>query len=209
MVSNHFRLSFYTLPCVWLCMKNRIFQKNISFDRKIKALTRKLFYVSIFTSNHFQTQTRKERERERERVESLWLRATKHSLEIAPRSSRRDCATWSLPPLDRSRPPLGQITSPLLGRSHRPPLADLSPPLGRSHHWFAFSLWSLIFFVFCFCFCFLLLWWCGWWRFGGFCVVWWWIFCGWWWIFCGCWCVGGGGFCDIKFVWKLRKCEKL
>ena len=36
--------------------------------------------------------------------------------------------------------------------------------------------------------------------------------CGWWWIFCGCWCVGAGGFCDIKFVWKLkkwlRKCEK-
>ena len=31
------------------------------------ALTRKLFYISIFTSNHFQTQTRRERERERER----------------------------------------------------------------------------------------------------------------------------------------------
>ena len=31
------------------------------------ALTRKLFYISIFTSNHFRTQTRRERERERER----------------------------------------------------------------------------------------------------------------------------------------------
>ena len=28
------------------------------------ALTRKLFYISIFTSNHFRTQTRRERERE-------------------------------------------------------------------------------------------------------------------------------------------------
>ena len=37
--------------------------------------------------------------------------------------------------------------------------------------------------------------------------------CGCWWIFYGCWCVGGGGFCDIKYVWKLRKwlrkCENL
>ena len=31
------------------------------------ALTRKLFYISIFTSKNFRTQTRKERERERER----------------------------------------------------------------------------------------------------------------------------------------------
>ena len=37
----------------------------------IMALTRKLFYISIFTSNHFQTQTRREREREREREEII------------------------------------------------------------------------------------------------------------------------------------------
>ena len=103
-------------------MENRIFRKSISFDRKIKALTQKLFYVSIFTSNHFRTQTLKERERE-----SLWLRATKHTGKIAPqpqmcrrdrivnfmppRSSCRDRATWSLLSLDRSRLPLGQIIS--------------------------------------------------------------------------------------------------
>ena len=67
MASNNFRKSLYTLPCVWLRKENIIFWKSISFDRKIKVLTRKLFYVSIFTSNHFRTQTRKERERERER----------------------------------------------------------------------------------------------------------------------------------------------
>ena len=27
----------------------------------------------------------------------------------------------------------------------------------------------------------LLLWWCGWWCFDGFPVVWWWVLCGWWW----------------------------
>ena len=35
------------------------------------------------------------------------------------------------------------------------------------------SLWSLIFL--------LLLWWCGWWCFGVFPIVWWWVLCGWWW----------------------------
>ena len=38
---------------------------------------------------------------------------------------------------------------------------------------FTFFLWSLIFL--------LLLGWCGWWCFGGFPVVWWWVLCGWWW----------------------------
>ena len=108
MASNQFRKSFYTSSCVWLRMENIIFQKSISFDRKIKVLTRKLFYVSFFTSNHFRTQMHRERERERE---SLRLRTTKHAGEITPRSSRRDRATWSLSPLDRSRPPLGQIIS--------------------------------------------------------------------------------------------------
>ena len=36
---------------------------------------------------------------------------------------------------------------------------------------FTFSLWSLILL--------LLLWWCGWWCFGDFPVVWWWVLCGW------------------------------
>ena len=101
-------------------MENIIFRKSISFDRKIKALTQKLFYVSIFTSNHFQTQTRTQRERERERVFDFAQPnrpARSHPnpwyvYEIAQlRSSRRDRATWSLPLLNRFRPPLGQIIS--------------------------------------------------------------------------------------------------
>ena len=50
-------------------MENRIFRKSILFDRKIVALTRKLFYVFILPSNHFWKRER-ERERERERRES-------------------------------------------------------------------------------------------------------------------------------------------
>ena len=67
MVSNHFKKSFSVKPCVWLCMENRIFRKSILFDRKIVALTRKLFYVFILPSNHF---WKRETERERERRES-------------------------------------------------------------------------------------------------------------------------------------------
>ena len=156
MASNYFRKSFYTSSCIWLCMENRIFRKNISFDRKIKVLTHKLFYVFIFTSNHLWTQ----RERERER-ESLWLRATKYAGKIAPHEACRRLTSLVL---------LWVKSSPPLGRSCCPPLADLSPPLGRSRCWFAFSLWSLILL--------LLLWWCGWWHFVGFCVVWWWVLCG-------------------------------
>ena len=88
MASNQFRKSFYTSSCVWLRMENIIFQKSISFDRKIKVLTRKLFYVSIFTSNRFRTQMRKDRE-------SLRLRATKHASEIMPRSRHmKPVAAW-------------------------------------------------------------------------------------------------------------------
>ena len=66
---NHFRKSFSVKSCVWLRIENRIFRISISFDRKKKPLTRKLFYISILPLNHFQTelQTCKERERERER----------------------------------------------------------------------------------------------------------------------------------------------
>ena len=72
-----FQEIIFVKPCVWLHMENRIFRICISFDRKKKPLTRKLFYISIFTSNHFQIelQMRKERERERERErEKRWAR---------------------------------------------------------------------------------------------------------------------------------------
>ena len=67
MASNHFTKSFSVKPCVWLCMENRIFRNAFHLTLKIKALTRKSFYISIFPTNYFQTQTRRERERERER----------------------------------------------------------------------------------------------------------------------------------------------
>ena len=69
LASNHFRKSFSVKPCVWLRMENRISRNAFHLTVKIKALTRKSFYVSIFTSNHFRTQTRRERERERNNKE--------------------------------------------------------------------------------------------------------------------------------------------
>ena len=48
-------------------MENRISGNAFNLTVKIKALTWKSFYVSIFPTIHFRTQTRKERERERER----------------------------------------------------------------------------------------------------------------------------------------------
>ena len=132
LVSNHFKKLFYISPCVWLHMENSIFQKNISFDRIIKALTRKLFYVSIFTSNHFRTQTRREREREREPATSRnQTRRRDRPAEIAPHEAY--CRLTGLILLwVRSSPPLG--------RARRPPLNDLSPPLRRSRCRSAFSL---------------------------------------------------------------------
>ena len=48
--------------CAW---KIEFSGKAFHLTVNIMALTRKLFYISIFTSKNFRTQTRKERERER------------------------------------------------------------------------------------------------------------------------------------------------
>ena len=129
-------------------MENRFFRKSISFYRKIKALTRKLFYISIFISNHFRTQTRKERESERERERE---RESREPLTSRNQTCWRDRA--EIAPHEACRRLIGLVllrvrSSPPLGWSRHPPLADLSPPLGRSRCRSAFSLWSLIFFFF-------------------------------------------------------------
>ena len=66
-----------------------------------------------------------------ERVESLRLRVTKHTGEIAPHEAYRCLIGLVL---------LWVRSSPHLCRSRRPPLTDLSPPLGRSRRQSAFSL---------------------------------------------------------------------
>ena len=183
----------------------------------MEIVLRFYFHFKLFPNSDAQ------RERERER-ESLRLRITKHADEIAPQPQTR---RWDCPVEIVQHKACCRLTglvllwvrsSPPLGRSRRPPLADLSHPLGQSHHWFAFFLWSLIFFFFFVVVVVVVVVWvvAFWWFLC--CVVvgfvWivvdflWVLVCGWWWIFCGYWCVGGGGFCDIKFVWKLRKCEK-
>ena len=64
------------------------------------------------------------------------------------------------------------ISSPLLKTNLSFPIYLYFP---QSLNICLFDLWFFFFFF--------LLWWCGWWCFGDFCVVRWWIFCGCWWIF--------------------------
>ena len=90
-------------------MENKIFRICISFYRKKKPLTRKLFYISIFTSNHFRTelQTRNVRERERERERKSKTDPQKHQ-RVAPSTSEIapivTAGSSSAPP-SRSSPP--------------------------------------------------------------------------------------------------------
>ena len=72
--------------CAW---KIEFSGKAFHLTVNIMALTRKLFYISIFTSNHFRTQTRREREREREREKrSLVLSLTPSStLSLTPNAA--------------------------------------------------------------------------------------------------------------------------
>ena len=67
---KHFKKSFYTLPCVWLRMKNLVKRKIIFVDCKITHFSHKINYTLILPSNDFQDlQTEREREREREKKE--------------------------------------------------------------------------------------------------------------------------------------------
>ena len=66
-------------------MENRISGNAFHLTVKIKALTRKSFYVSIFTSNHFQTQTCKERERETVSLHRLSSSLKTYTPSIHPR----------------------------------------------------------------------------------------------------------------------------
>ena len=189
------------------------------------ALTRKWFYISIFTTNHFRVRRAKreiERERKKRSLNSL------HSHRSSPSPHLRSPSSLTHTELSHSILSLTVVRSrwvfclQLISSSVRRRLfmgltvlhlrsthltsdlhsSDITSPhltnlldhqlLSRRSAW---SLWSLIFL--------LLLWWCGWWRFGGFCFLWWWVSWSggfsmgvgvwWWW------------FSDIKFVWKLRK----
>ena len=93
-------------------MENRIFRICISFDPKKKPLTLKLFYISIFTSNHFQTelQTRRERERERERERARIDRAPIRQPQTELQSDdphRADRTSF----VDRSTAPIAPVSS--------------------------------------------------------------------------------------------------
>ena len=96
------------------------------------ALTRKLVYTFIFTSNHFRThQTRKERERERRKKlahsihpshRSTWYTHTNPSI------GESHLVHWR----DRAMNPPTSSTGEIAPRTH-PPIDPPRPPV-RSHH---------------------------------------------------------------------------
>ena len=145
MASNHFRKLFSVKSCVWLHMENRISGNAFHLTVKIKALTRKSFYVSIFTSNHFQTQMCKERERERER-ETVSLHRLSSSLKTYTPSIHPRWVSFSpIHPLFHSDPPKIELVldppkTELVRRAM--PKAPTSRPfqLRRPLHFFVFKL---------------------------------------------------------------------
>ena len=94
------------------------------------ALTRKLVYISIFTSNHFWTQTCKERERERER-------------EREHRHTAGDAQNPSSPVMPRTTPRHTLPTHPLsLSLSFANLSLILTDPISISHSFFLpLSVW--------------------------------------------------------------------
>ena len=202
LASNHFRKSFYTSSCVWLRMKNRIFQKSISFDCKIKALTQKLFYI-LFS---LQTISRL-RHAERERRESRELSTSRNQ------THWWDCTTWSLSLLDRSRPPLGQIISSfgsISSSATRWSISSFRSILSLICFLSLISdfivvvvvvVWVMVFWWFLCCVVVGFVWivvdflWvlvCGWWWI--FCGV---LMCGWWWILWYKICL------EVEKMWKI------
>ena len=101
-------LNVFTPQCVFSCAwKIKFSVKPFQLIVCFVALTQKLVYTFIFTTNHFRThQTRRERERERERKETSSLHIDPPTPIYAPARSchepthrsthlvhRRDCAT--------------------------------------------------------------------------------------------------------------------
>ena len=148
------------------------------------------FHFKPFPDSRAKREKERERERERER-ESLRLRL-RRSLPLTstlPIYEPTDLRTH------RSRLWLRRSTNPrtdLRPRAFNPWTFDFAGDLEPSCHEPIFdpeprthepislslcdfdrptSLWSLIFL--------LLLWWCGWWCFRGFPIVWWWVLCRW------------------------------
>ena len=114
-------------------MENRIFGNAFHLTLKIKALTRKSFYISIFPTNHFHTQTRREREREREREKERERQQGEIMLIVLDH-----IGLTSL--VDRNTAPIAPFSSIATQRqSHRTDQAKIAPVSSivaqrRSHH---------------------------------------------------------------------------
>ena len=81
---KHFKKSFYTLPCVWLRMKNLVKRKIIFVDCKITHFSHKINYTLILPSNDFQ-----DLQTERERRKSTGVR-NPSPLSSTPRTNERE-----------------------------------------------------------------------------------------------------------------------
>ena len=123
----------FTPHCVFGCAwKIEFSGKQFHLTVCFMALTRKIFYTSIFPSNDFQTQTRREREREREREHEerlervrsgsrRWAQTTATSPDVPLSSRWRDLAARS-----RHRARAREIVLP---RSY----CEIVPPPSRSN----------------------------------------------------------------------------
>ena len=119
---KHFKKSFYTLPCVWLRMKNLVKRKIIFVDCKITHFSHKINYTLILPSNDFQDlQTEREREREREREERAQGFET-HLPSAPPHTPTRErCSSTPHADADSRSPTLRRAVPPYLIHSTSPP----------------------------------------------------------------------------------------
>ena len=145
----------------------------------LKALTRKWFEVKIFTSNHFQTHVHREREREPSTSTSSIYEP------ITPSTSPTTPSTSSTSPIyepifnpePSTHKPSTSLTTKSLRATNRSSTLHLRPKATNPRTDLSLSLWFLFFVWFwsthepLISDFLLLLWWCGWWCFGGFPVV--------------------------------------
>ena len=149
LASNHFRKCFSINANVWLRMKNKFFGKYFQLIMCFNGFAPKIGFIQNFHFKPF-PDSRAERERERESPD--------HAFDFS--DLRTDLRPTAFAP--QTHEPISLSVwfwfFVWFWSTHE------SIYVSMWFWFFTFSLWSLIFL--------LLVWWCGWWCFGGFPVVW-------------------------------------
>ena len=175
LASNHFRKCFSVNAGVWLRMENEFSRKEFQLTVKLRPLTWKIFSTKILPSNHFQRRAKRERERERTHTRKQKEREIVNPEN--PRSSHHRRVALQTHELEIVAPRTHEpwATPCRLHRWVAPRTHEPANPLPISFEIFVIKFvcdfdFLISFFDLRFL---LLLWWCGWWGFGGFLVVWW------------------------------------